>query len=126
MRAARRTMALLGRIALAAVLVTAAGAAPAGARTIGEIVDDARITAEVTTKLAADKLSNLTRVNVKSDTGIVTLSGTVDSSERGEKAAQIASGVTGVKEVVNNIHVKGSGTAASQSTPSSTPAPAPS
>ncbi|PYM13380.1 MAG: hypothetical protein DMD81_21240 [Candidatus Rokuibacteriota bacterium] len=98
---------LPGRIALAAMLVIVASAAPAGARTIGEIVDDARIAAEIKAKLTADKLSNLTKIDVKSDTGVVTLGGTVDSMERRDRAAQIAAAVTGVKGVVNNLQVKG-------------------
>ena len=113
---------LPGRIALAAMLVIVASAAPAGARTIGEIVDDARIAAEIKAKLTADKLSNLTKIDVKSDTGVVTLGGTVDSMERRDRAAQIAAAVTGVKGVVNNLQVKGAPSAAAP--PASGPPPA--
>jgi hypothetical protein len=96
-------------------------------RTIGQIIDDATIVAEVTAKLTADKLSNFTKINVKSDAGTVTLSGTVDSAERRARAAQIAAGVNGVKTVLNNIEVSGGSTASTPPPPASatTPAAAP-
>ena len=81
-------------------------------RTIGQIIDDAGIVAEVTAKLAADKFSNLTRIDVKSEAGAVTLSGNVDSAERRARAAQIAASVNGVKTVFNNIDVNGAAPAA--------------
>ena len=37
----------------------------------------------------------------------MTLSGTVDTAERRDRIAQIASGASGVKSVVNNIQVTG-------------------
>ena len=54
--------------------------------------------ATVKAKLTADQLSNLTKIDVKADRGVVTLGGTVDSlPERRARAVQIASGVDGVK-----------------------------
>ena len=82
-------------------------------RTIGQMIDDATIVAEVTAKLTADKLSNFAKINVKSDAGTVTLSGTVDSAERRARAAQIAANVSGVKTVLNNIEVSGASSASS-------------
>jgi len=97
----------------------------AGGRTIGQIIDDAAIVAEVKTKLTAEKLSNLTRIDVKSDAGVVTLAGTVDSAERRARAVQIASGVNGVKTVLNNIEVTANaGTASTPSTGNGTSATA--
>src|SRR5688500_5716588 len=81
---------------------------PAGARSVGQVIDDTAITTEVKAKLTADKLSNLTKIEVKTDSGIVTLNGVVADPERRARAAQIASLVNGVKGVVNNIHVAGS------------------
>jgi len=83
------------------------GGEVASARTIGQVIDDATIVAQVKAKLAADKLSNLTKIDVTSDSGVVTLSGTVDSLERRNRAAQIASAVSGVKSVVNDLDVAG-------------------
>jgi hyperosmotically inducible protein len=117
-------MSIVIRIALAAILiVSVAGAsAPVLARTVGETIDDARIAGEVKAKLAADSLSNLANIDVTSDTGIVTLSGTVDSTDRRARAAQIAGSVTGVKGLVNNIQVAGS-TAPTQPTPPTSTTP---
>ena len=94
---------------LLGALVLAAALAPAHARTVGQIIDDATIATEITAKLAADQLSSLAKIGVKAHEGIVTLSGKVDSQERRAKAAQIASGVQGVKGLLNNIEVTGSG-----------------
>ena len=92
-------------IALACALVVAAGASPGHARTIGQVIDDATLVASVKAKLTADQLSNLVRIDVGSDGGVVTLSGTVPTAERRDRIVQIASAVNGVKRVVNNIKV---------------------
>jgi len=113
-----RALALV--IVLAPALATTSAAA---GRSIGQIIDDTTITAEIKAKLTADKLSNLTKIDVKSEAGVVTLGGTVDSAERRARAAQIAGNVSGVKSVVNNIEVAGSGATASTPPPS---APSPS
>ena len=110
-----RALALVVTLALLTTTAAAAG------RTIGQIIDDATITAEIKAKLAADKLSNLTKIDVKSEAGVVTLGGTVDSADRRARAAQIAANVNGVKTVVNNIDVAGGGATASVP-PASAPA----
>jgi hypothetical protein len=104
------------------VMVLAASAAEA--RSVGQVIDDATVVAEIKAKLTADKISNLTQVGVKADSGIVTLSGTVDSEERRTRAAQIASGVHGVKGIVNTIQVKTAGTTAPAPT-AAAPSPQP-
>ena len=101
-------------IALSCALVLATLAADrADARTVGQVIDDALIVASVKAKIAAEKLSNIVRIDVKSNDGVVTLSGTVDSLERRDRIAQIATWVDGVKRVVDDIHVTGSGAASS-------------
>src|SRR5437879_12695996 len=93
---------------LAALLALAiGGVVSAHARTVGEFIDDTRISAEVTTRLAAESPSNFLKIDVRTETGIVTLSRTVDSSEKRARAAQIAGAVNGVKGLVNNIPVAG-------------------
>ena len=85
-----------------------ASAVPAEAtRSVGQVIDDTAITTEAKAKLTADKLSNLTKIEVKTENGIVTLNGVVDDADRRVRAAQIVSGVNGVKGVINNIHVAG-------------------
>jgi hyperosmotically inducible protein len=112
-------------VALASLLALATLAAgPAQARTIGQIIDDATLVAAVKAKITAERLSNLVRIDVKSNDGVVTLNGTVDSLERRDRIVQIASWVEGVKRVVDNIQVTGSGATPSAATPvSSRPAP---
>jgi len=106
-------------IALAcALLVVAVGAGPGHARTVGQAIDDAAIVATVKAKLTAEKLSNLVRIDVKSDDGVVTLSGTVDTPERRDRIVQIAGWTSGVKSVVNRIQVSGAVATSSPGTPS--------
>lgn len=106
-----------------ALMVAAVAAGPVHARTIGQALDDAAIVAQVKTKLTADQLSNLVRIEVNSTDGVVTLSGTVDTRERRDRIVQIASWVKGVKRVVNDIQV--SGEATSSTVPTSPPASGP-
>ena len=111
----------IASLALAALLALAiGGVVSAHARTVGEFIDDTRISAEVTTRLAAESPSNFLKIDVRTETGIVTLSGTVDSSEKRARAAQIAGAVNGVKGLVNNIQVAGAATPPSSSATSST------
>jgi hypothetical protein len=105
----------LSRVLLA-VLVIVLVAGLVSARTIGEIIDDTRIAGEVKAKLTAESLSNFVKIDVTAETGVVTLSGVVDTPEKRSRAAQIASEVHGVKGLVNNIQVAG----ASASPPPST------
>lgn len=97
-------------VVVAALLVfaTATVVPSAAARSVGQIIDDTAITTEVKAKLTADKFSNLTKIEVKTDHGVVTLNGVVDDPARRVRAAQIVSAVNGVKGLVNNIHVAGS------------------
>ena len=111
---------LTAGVALVATLV-AAGAAEA--RSVGQVIDDTAITTQVKAKLTADRLSNLTKIEVTTNEGIVTLAGVVDEPERKARAAEIVSTVNGVKGLVNNIHVTGSTVSASPLPPPVTPSP---
>jgi hyperosmotically inducible periplasmic protein len=91
---------------LLAVLVIFGCQAMTG-RTAGRNVDDAAITASVKSSLVADKASNLTRVDVDTTNGVVSLNGVVESPEQKNRAAQLASRVDGVRNVVNNLQVQG-------------------
>jgi hyperosmotically inducible periplasmic protein len=74
--------------------------------TLGEHIDDTTITSTVKTKLAAEKGTTLTRIQVDTDRGVVQLSGVVDSAADKSRAEQITRGVGGVKGVKNNLQVK--------------------
>lgn len=74
--------------------------------TLGEHIDDTTITTSVKTRLAADKGTSLTRIQVDTDRGVVQLSGVVDSAAERARAEQIARGVGGVKSVRNNLQTR--------------------
>jgi hyperosmotically inducible periplasmic protein len=74
--------------------------------TFGEHIDDTTITSTVKTRLAAEKGTTLTRIQVDTDRGVVQLSGVVENAAERARAEQIARGVGGVKGVRNNLQVK--------------------
>jgi hyperosmotically inducible protein len=74
-------------------------------RSAGRNVDDAALTASVNAALVADKASNFTRIDVDTTSGVVSLTGTVETAEQRQRAEQIAGRVDGVKRVVNNLQV---------------------
>jgi osmotically-inducible protein OsmY len=66
--------------------------------------DDARITAAIEHRLATDEArANLRDVEVRTNGGTVTLSGTAPNADAGRRAARIADEVAGVERVVNNV-----------------------
>jgi hyperosmotically inducible protein len=75
-------------------------------RTAGRNVDDATITASVKSTLVADKAANLTRIDVDTTNGVVSLNGVVESGEQKDRAQQLANRVDGVRKVVNNLQVQ--------------------
>ena len=96
---------ILGSLAIALLLSTAGCTAMTG-ETAGQNVDDSTITASVKTKLAADKIGSLTRINVDTTRQVVSLNGVVESPEQKARAEQLASQVSGVKKVNNNLQVQ--------------------
>jgi len=89
-------------------VASTASAQPTQKRSVGQFIDDTTVTTEIKAKLTADKLSNVKRIEVKTENGVVTLNGTVDTPERAARAEQIAGAVNGVRGIVNNLHVAGS------------------
>jgi hyperosmotically inducible protein len=75
-------------------------------QTAGENATDARITATVKSKLTADRVLNISRVDVDTEDAVVHLTGVVDTPDQKQRAEQIARQVSGVKRVVNNLHVE--------------------
>lgn len=80
-------------------------------RSAGRFIDDKTITAKVKGKLVADKGSNLTRVGVTTVNGVVHLDGVVDSVRDKVMAEEMARAVDGVVNVVNQLQIKGTGSA---------------
>lgn len=105
-------MKTIGKMLAALTLVVSlAGCQAMTGKTAGRNVDDATITGSVKSRLAKDKLSSLTRVDVDTNNGVVSLNGVVESPEQKARAQELASDVDGVSRVVNNLQVqKGSRT----------------
>ena len=100
-------MALKVNAALLLAVLSMFGCQATTGRTAGRNVDDAAITASVKSSLVADKVSNLTRVDVDTTNGVVSLNGVVETAEQKSRAGQLASRVDGVRNVVNNLQVQG-------------------
>jgi hypothetical protein len=82
--------------------------------------NDAQTTADIQSKLGADSGLENKQIDVKSEKGVVTLSGAVDNDAEREAAARYAAAEPGVKQVINNLQL-GSTTAAAE--PAQQPAP---
>jgi osmotically-inducible protein OsmY len=72
----------------------------------GQAIDDSSTTSHVKSRLSEDAVYKYSGVNVTTYKGTVQLSGFVNDAGQKARATELAKGVTGVKEVVNNITVK--------------------
>jgi hyperosmotically inducible periplasmic protein len=72
----------------------------------GRNVDDTTISASVKSKLVADRVANLTRVDVDTTNRVVALNGVVESAEQKRRAEELARQVDGVRRVDNNLQVQ--------------------
>jgi osmotically-inducible protein OsmY len=88
------------------VLAVVVGAACQSFGTTRSSVDDGSITAAVKAKLVAERMTNITRVDVDTIEGTVYLSGIVDSPSQRATAEALARQVAGVKSVVNNLQIQ--------------------
>lgn len=93
-------------LAVTVTVFALAGCQAMTGKTAGRNVDDATITSSVKTKLAADKLSSLTRVDVDTNNGTVSLNGVVETAEQKARAQDLASQASGVNRVINNLQVQ--------------------
>lgn len=75
-------------------------------QTAGQYVDDSTITASVKSKLAADKVGSLTRIDVDTVNKVVSLNGIVASPQDKARAEQLAKQVDGVRAVKNNLQIQ--------------------
>src|SRR5215470_18637842 len=96
-----------GFVALIAT-VAVVGPAIAADQSVGEKLDDTKITTAVKTKLAADKLKTLVNVGVETNGGIVRLYGKVPTAEDKFEAERVARRANGVKDVNNELRVEAS------------------
>ena len=93
----------------------------AGCKSKPATADDSALTSSVQTQLSSDGSLTGLPIQAAVQDGIATLNGTVNNDAQRELAARDASGVTGVRTVVNNLTVQTA--SASISTPAPAPAP---
>jgi osmotically-inducible protein OsmY len=92
---------------LALTLITATGCASTETHEgTGEYMDDSLITGKINTLMFADPDLKAREINVDTYKGVVQLGGFVATRAESEKAAALARGVKGVKEVKNDIRLK--------------------
>jgi hyperosmotically inducible protein len=73
--------------------------------TTGEYVDDATITAKVKAAFAKNKLVKGRDISVRTDHGVVDLTGVVNSKAESDKATDLATKIKAVSAVHNNLTV---------------------
>lgn len=76
------------------------------AKSTGEYIDDAAITAKVKAALIRDPVVKALQVNVDTFKGTVQLNGFVDTPEQKARAEQVARTVPGIVGVQNQLSVK--------------------
>ncbi|MBI4524388.1 MAG: BON domain-containing protein [Deltaproteobacteria bacterium] len=96
---------LTKRLAMMFLVLALAGCQAMTGKTAGQNIDDAAITASVKSQLVSEKASNLVRVDVDTDRGVVYLNGSVENPREKARAEELARRVQGVKRVVNNLQV---------------------
>lgn len=72
----------------------------------GEAIDDTGMSIRVKSALSNNADYKYEGVSVKTFKGTVQLSGFVDTNDQKKRAADLAKGVEGVKDVENNISIK--------------------
>jgi len=97
---------LCASVTLLMVLAVVGGPAQAADRSIGEKLDDTKITTAVKAKLAADRLKNLVNVGVETNDGVVRLYGKVPTPEDKFEAERVARRTNGVRDVTNELRVE--------------------
>ena len=97
-------------LALALAACNKAPDAPVPVTTIGTEIDDSVITVKVKAALLADADVKAYDFKIETHKGVVQLSGFVDSQAQVERAATIARSEMGVKNIENNVTLKGAPT----------------
>ena len=88
------------------LMLSANGCTALTGQSAGQNVDDTTISASVKSKLVADRVGNLTRVDVDTTNRVVALNGVVESAEQKRRAEELARQVDGVRRVDNNLQVQ--------------------
>jgi hyperosmotically inducible periplasmic protein len=72
----------------------------------GEVLSDTAITAKVKAAIMAEPDLKTLQMNVDTNDGIVKISGIVDSKEQSKRVSEIASSLSGIKDVHNDLSIK--------------------
>jgi osmotically-inducible protein OsmY len=72
----------------------------------GQYIDDAAITTKVKAALLSDSQLKATQVSVETNSGVVKLTGAVDSKTQESEAVRVANKVDGVKSVMDQLTVR--------------------
>ena len=91
------------------VLIATSGCGALTGRPLETWAQDRGLTARVKARLATADAGTVTRIHVDTYESIVYLTGGVTSIETKRRTEEIARSVPGVEQVVNNIHLAGSG-----------------
>ena len=95
-----------GCAAVAVGTGAAVGMAAVQERTIGEAVDDATTSSEIKTRLLASEAGDFTEVDVEVSTGLVLLTGRVNTPEERVEAERLAWMSTRALDVANEIQIQ--------------------
>jgi hyperosmotically inducible periplasmic protein len=71
-----------------------------------EVISDGAVTAKIKSKMALDDSVQARRIDVSTDHGVVTVSGTVRSREERDRAVQLARETDGVTRVIDHLTVE--------------------
>ena len=94
-------------LASVVALTTAGCAVTSGQSSVGQAIDDTAITTRVKAKMAEDPAVSAMRIQVETLNGTVQLSGFAVSQAEKDRAGTLARGVSDVREVRNNIIIRG-------------------
>jgi osmotically-inducible protein OsmY len=90
------------------VLLTTGCAGTPTHESAGEVVDDSWITTKVKSAFVEDPTVSALNIKVETFKGVVQLSGFANNTTEIQRAAEIARGIKGVKEVKNDVRLKSS------------------
>lgn len=101
------TVSLSALLAIAAVSAVSACSAnkPMVGATVGSYADDAYLTSVVKAKLLGDTGLKAFHIHVTTKAQVVTLAGTLPNTALRDEAVQVAKGVGGVKDVIDDIRI---------------------
>jgi hyperosmotically inducible periplasmic protein len=97
---------VLSSVALGVIAVGSGCAVVRDQQTVGTYIDDATITTQIKSRMAADPVTNAIAISVETLKGEVQLSGFAKNASEKSRAEVIARDVNGVKRVRNDIVVR--------------------